>query len=89
MTRAGCVVFAHASGGSVEVVENDARLLWRTEDDAVALIAAVARDSTVRDEIRARLRRHSATFSSERFVAQFNAIVDDWERRHHMHRHVS
>ena len=89
MTRAGCVVFAHASGGSVEVVENDSRLLWRTEADAVALIAAVARDGAVRDEIRARLRSHSATFSAERFVAQFNAIVDDWERRQQRQRHVS
>jgi glycosyltransferase involved in cell wall biosynthesis len=88
MTRAGGIVFSHASGGSVEVVGHDPRLLWRSEADAVALIAAVARDSAVRDAIRARLRSHSATFSTERFVDQFNDIVDDWERRQQRH-HVS
>ncbi len=86
MARAGCIVFPHASGGSVEVVGHDERLLWQAEDDAVARIAAVARDSAVRDEIRARLRTHAATFSAERFAAQFNDIVDDWQRRHHQRR---
>ena len=84
MTRAGCVVFSHASGGAVEVVDNDPRLLWRSEADAAALVAAVARDGALRDAIRAGLRIHSRSFASERFVDQFNAIVDDWERRHHV-----
>ena len=88
MTRAGCIVFSHASGGSVEVVDHDPRLLWRTEADAVALVAAVARDDALRDAIGARLRTHSTTFSTGRFVNQFNDIVDDWERRHLRH-HVS
>lgn len=89
MTRAGCIVFPHGSGGSIEVVDNDPRLLWRTETDAVALIAAVANDAVARDAIRARLRAHSATFSTERFVDQFNGIVDDWERRHERPHQVS
>lgn len=89
MTRAGAVVFTHASGGAVEVVGNDPRLLWQTEADAVALVAAVARDRAVRDATRARLRTHSATFSAGRFVDQFNDLVDGWQRRHQRPHHVS
>ena len=89
MARAGCIVFPHASGGSVEVVGHDERLLWQTENDAVARIGAVARDGAGREAIRARLRTYAATFSTERFVAQFNDIVDDWERRHQRQRQVS
>ena len=81
MTRAGCVVFPHASGGSVEVVDGDSRLLWRTEDDAVARIGGVARDPATRDAIRRRLRQHSARFSTERFVDQFLGIVEESQRR--------
>jgi hypothetical protein len=71
-------VFPHASGGSVEVVDGDPRLLWRTEDDAVARIGAIAGDTATRDEIRWRLRNYSSRFSAERFVDQFRAIVDAW-----------
>ena len=81
MTRAGCVVFPHASGGSVEVVDGDSRLLWRTEDDAVARIGGVARDPATRDAIRRRQRQHSARFSTERFVDQFLGIVEESQRR--------
>ena len=88
MTRAGCIVFAHASGGSVEVLDGDPRLLWKTDAEAVALISAVAREAAVRDSIRARLQVHSAAFSAGRFVDQFNDIVDEWERRRRRH-HVS
>lgn len=75
MARAGCLVFPHASGGSVEVVDHDERLLWRTEDDAVARIGAVARDGAARDAIRWRLQNHAATFSTERFVDEFHDII--------------
>lgn len=75
MARAGCIVFPHASGGSIEVVGQDARVLWRSEDDAVARIGAVARDHAAQDDIRWRLRNHAATFSTERFVNEFQKIA--------------
>jgi glycosyltransferase involved in cell wall biosynthesis len=75
MARAGCIVFAHDSGGTVEVLDHDPRVLWKTEDDAVARIGAVARDPAVRDELRWRLGRHAETFSTGRFERQLRSIV--------------
>ena len=75
MTRAGCLVFAHASGGSLEVLNNERRAAVATEGDAVA------RDRGMRatadcNALRARLEPHAQTFSTERFVDQFRDIVD-------------
>ena len=78
MARGGCLVFPHDSGGSPEVVGGEAALLWRTEDEAVARISAIAGDARVRDAVRWRLRAHAATFSTDRFVERFRAIVDEW-----------
>jgi len=76
MLRAGCVVFPHRSGGSIEVVGHDDRLLWETDDHAVARIAAVARDAAMRDEIRWNLQRQARRFSPQRFSAETVEIVE-------------
>jgi glycosyltransferase involved in cell wall biosynthesis len=76
MTRAGCIVFPHASGGSIEVVGGDRRLLWQTEDDAVARIGAVARDRVAQDDIRRQLRPHAAQFSPEHFVEALRQLAE-------------
>jgi glycosyltransferase involved in cell wall biosynthesis len=70
MTRAGCIVFAHRSGGSPEVLNNEDTLLWVNEDDAVAKFARLDVAS-----LRARLREHARSFSAERFVERFREIV--------------
>lgn len=80
MARGGCVVFPHDSGGSPEVVGGEAALLWRTADEAVARIAAIASDTRLRDAVRRQLRTHAATFSAERFVERFRGIVDAWSQ---------
>lgn len=70
MTRAGCIVFAHRSGGSPEVLNQEDGLLFESEDDAVEKFQRL--DAAA---IRPRLRAHSARFSAERFVEQFRSIV--------------
>lgn len=80
MARGGCLVFPHDSGGSPEVVGGEAALLWRTEDEAVARIAAIAGDARLREAVRLRLRAHAETFSTERFVERFRGIVDAWSQ---------
>jgi glycosyltransferase involved in cell wall biosynthesis len=76
MLRAGCLAFPHRSGGSPEVVDDDERLLWRSEDEAVTRITAVVRDPELQREICSRMRTHSRAFSTERFVEQARAIVE-------------
>lgn len=75
MVRAGCLVLAHRSGGSIEVVDGAAELLWVNEDEAVARASALSRDAALRQLLRARLRRHGSQFSTERFVQDIRAIV--------------
>ena len=76
MLRAGCLVLAHHSGGSPEVVGGDERLLWRTEDEAVARIRDVTQNANVRNDVRWRIRAHAGRFSTERFVEQVREIAE-------------
>lgn len=75
MVRAGCLVLAHRSGGSIEVVDGASELLWVNQDEAVARASALSRDAALRELLRARLRRHEPQFSTERFVQNIRAIV--------------
>jgi glycosyltransferase involved in cell wall biosynthesis len=77
MARAGCIVFGHRSGGTREVLDDDERVLWRTEDDAVARVGAIARDAGTRDAVRWRLARHARSFGTDRFAECFRTIVMD------------
>jgi glycosyltransferase involved in cell wall biosynthesis len=78
MIRAGCLVIPHRSGGSVEVVGEASELLWTTGEEAVLRVSAVDGDPQLRSALLARLGRHAQRFSTERFVAEFRAIVDGW-----------
>ena len=71
MTRAGMLVFAHDSGGSPEVLNNEGALLWSSEGEAVRKIVNV-RDI---ESLRSRLKAHAKEFSAERFVERFRSIV--------------
>jgi glycosyltransferase involved in cell wall biosynthesis len=75
MARAGCVVFGHASGGLVEVLDAQRELLWDTPERAVQLIAAMLKDEARQHAMSAHLHAHAARFSVERFVEEFRAIV--------------
>jgi glycosyltransferase involved in cell wall biosynthesis len=66
MTRAGCLVFAHGSGGSPEVLNHEEALLWSTEEDAVRKIAAAAANDPA--VLRARLELNARRFSTASFV---------------------
>ena len=71
MTRAGMLVFAHDSGGSPEVLNNERALLWSSEGEAVRKIVNVHNIESLRD----RLKAHATLFSTETFVERFREIV--------------
>ena len=71
MTRAGMLVFAHDSGGSPEVLNNEGALLWSSEGEAVRKIVN-AHDV---ESLRGRLQAHAKEFSTESFVGKFREIV--------------
>jgi glycosyltransferase involved in cell wall biosynthesis len=71
MTRAGCLVFGHDSGGTPEVLNGEAALLWHSEDDAVDKIVRLKQP----EQIRARLQDHARQFSTEHFVRRLQDIA--------------
>lgn len=78
MARAGCVVFVHDSGGQVEAVGGAPELLWTTADDAVSRIREVVQHAPLQARLSAQLQNHATRFSSDRFVRELRAIVDDY-----------
>ena len=71
MTRAGMLVFAHDSGGSPEVLNNEETLLWSSEGEAVRKILNMPDV----EPLRTRLKAHAESFSTESFVTGFQDIV--------------
>ena len=82
MARAGCIVFAHDSGGLVEVLDKRRELLWDTPERAVQLIVAMLQESPERQEsLSAHLSEYTRRFSADRFVDEFRAVVANLPRR--------
>ena len=76
MTRAGMLVFCHRSGGLVEVVDGEERLLWNDEADAVARMQAMLDDPEASQaDLSARLRNFASRFSEERFCREVRYAV--------------
>ncbi|MBM3806880.1 MAG: glycosyltransferase [Acidimicrobiia bacterium] len=74
MTRAGCLVFAHRSGGTPEVLDHENAVLWSSEDEAVARISAIVQGGRG-DVLSSRLRVHAEKFSSEAFIERFRRTL--------------
>ena len=76
MQRAGCVTFAHNSGGPVEIVGGDSRLLFDSAEDATVKIDRVLGDERLQASLRAGVETRKDRFSSERFVRRMREIVE-------------
>ncbi|MCX5740709.1 MAG: glycosyltransferase [Proteobacteria bacterium] len=76
MTRAGMLVFCHRSGGLVEVVDREERLLWTDDAGAVARMRELlGGPEEARAALSARLRAYSSRFSMERFCREVHDAV--------------
>jgi glycosyltransferase involved in cell wall biosynthesis len=76
MTRAGCLVFAHRSGGTPEVLNQEDALLWLTEEEAVQRITQVSGSNAASiAALRARLQDNARSFSVESFAHRLREIV--------------
>jgi glycosyltransferase involved in cell wall biosynthesis len=75
LVRAGTIPFAHNSGGPVEILGGDRRLLYENADDAVDKMRRVMTDARLASELRTTLAAGADRFSSARFVREFRNIV--------------
>ena len=76
MTRAGMLVFCHRSGGLVEVVDGEERLLWTDEADAIARMQAMlGAPEQIQAGLSARLRISASRLSEERFCHEVRGAV--------------
>ena len=74
MARAGVLVFAHRSGGPIEIL-NDSRLLYLDTEDAVRKISPALADPAFAEELAAALSSTSERFSAEAFCEQIRKTV--------------
>jgi len=72
---AGTIPFAPNSGGPVEILGGDRRLLYESDEDATNRIGQVLADETLIEDLRASLAAQAGRFSSETFVRDFRRIV--------------
>lgn len=77
LAKGGCLVFAHDSGGTPEVL-GDPALLWSTEDAAVTKITTIVTDGAASDAARQRLAMHSDRFTTDRFCEELRQLAEAW-----------
>jgi glycosyltransferase involved in cell wall biosynthesis len=78
MLRAGCVVFAHASGGPREILD-DPRLLYEDAVDATGKILAVLGSAELQAELGEHVAARAACYSEERFTSTIRDLVAAWD----------
>jgi glycosyltransferase involved in cell wall biosynthesis len=73
--RAGCLLFAHNSGGPVEILAGERRLLFDNVDDAADKIVRVLADAAQEDELRSAVAKLARRFSDVVFCESLREIV--------------
>ena len=76
LLHAGCLLFAHNSGGPVEILGGEERLLFDDVADAADKIETVLRNATLAAELRAHTDGRRRLFSTEAFCDSLRQIVD-------------
>lgn len=77
MCRAGCVVFAPAQGGQMEVLRHDSRILFTDMHDAIEKIVAVLGDLQLGQNLHASAAQESSDFDPSHFMTQIRDITED------------
>lgn len=73
---AGCLLFAHDSGGPVEILGGEERLLFAGVPDAAGKIARVLEDAALGAALRERLAARRGLFTTGTFCTRMREIVD-------------
>lgn len=77
----GCIVFVPDGGGQVDIVGEEPRLRYSSVDEAVRNITAVMADPGQQSALRAYLHARRDLFSTRRFMATIQALVEEVQNR--------
>lgn len=75
MIKAGCITFVPNDGGQVEIVGEDDRLKYETDEEAVAKILRVMSNPDEQASLRKYLDPRKELFSTEKFMHSIGEIV--------------
>ena len=75
MMRAGCIVWVPRGGGQMEVVGDEAGLLYDTEDEAAEKILSVLGSGAEQMRLREHLAIRGQMFGTDRFMKEMREIV--------------
>jgi glycosyltransferase involved in cell wall biosynthesis len=75
LARAGQIVWVPRGGGQMEIVGEEAALMYDTDDEAVEKILAVMANPAEQTRLRDLLAQRGQLFSTDRFVSQVRNIV--------------
>ncbi|MGH7450313.1 MAG: glycosyltransferase, partial [bacterium] len=75
LVRGGCITFVPDSGGPVEIVGHDHRLLYHTQEEAVDRILHVMCDQHEQRALQKHLAARKELFMTEKFMRQIKEIV--------------
>lgn len=73
--RAGCLIFVHRSGGPMEIVGHEERLMFSTPAEAAQRICAAIEDPGTEASLRAHAARRREVYSAEGFCEGLRAEV--------------
>jgi glycosyltransferase involved in cell wall biosynthesis len=77
LQRAGCIVFVHNSGGPIEIVGHDSRVLFDSVDEAAGKMVRVIEDEMLSAELLNAGASLAERFTSERFCESIRQVVHD------------
>jgi glycosyltransferase involved in cell wall biosynthesis len=80
LVRAGCLVFAPANGGQVEIIGHEPGLMYGSDDQAVERICAVLESDAEQTRLRDFLAARMLDFTEEQFMRQLRCIVQEFVR---------
>lgn len=78
MVKLGCVVFVHNSGGQIEAVGGDERLMYTSEGEAVEKIVKIIHDASLQMELHENALKQGTLFSVENYMNSIKRIVEDF-----------
>ena len=80
LVSGGCITFVPDSGGPVEIVGNDQRLMYSSREDAVAKILRALREPEYQAALHRSVVARKDMFSSQRFVTRIRKVISDFFR---------